>query len=238
MKKTSQALHLPTIHESPLMENPKTPSHTPAPRQDTPIPDSAPTTPEGYTAPPSAPRHPRTASLNKTSSPTSDEEALFSIERPDESPTLRPLRRRLCATHIDPRYLDRPIAKPAGPRPVPDAPQRLKRHRHSEPVMAVEVAGELMTTGGLMVERSQLTGPRPLAASASVRLQRLKDPFVTQVSRSVSGGSAWMGGVVKKDEEDGLGSDSSTPKASRSNKRRAVGRTGMLRTRWDEHRHG
>ena len=92
--------------------------------------------------------------------------------------------------------------------------------------MAAEVAGELTTTGRLGAERAQPTGPRPLAASASVRLRRLKDPFVTQVSRSVSGGPASVGRMVKKDEEDGFGSDSSTPRASRYNKRRAIEKEG------------
>lgn len=225
MDTMSQALQLPTIHELPSMEDPKTPARKPTPRQDTPIPDSTPDTPDGYAAPPNAPRLPRTAPLNKISSPASDDEALFSVEHPDESPSLRPLRRRLRATHIDPRYLDRPIARPMGPRPVPDAPQRLKRHRHSEPA-TVEVAGELTPRGGLMVERTQPTGPRPLAASASVRVRRLNDPFVTQVGRSASGGPAPVGGTVRMDEQDGFGSDSSTPRASSYNKRRAVGKDG------------
>lgn len=226
----SLASQLPTIHELPLMEDPKTPTAEdrktptwrPAPHQNTPSPDSTRSTSDGYMAPPNTPRVPRTGPLSRTSSPTSDDEALFSVERPDESPCLRPLRRRLRATHIDPRYLDRPIARPVGPRPVPDVPQRLKRRRHSEPA-AVEVADGLTPRDGLVTGRTQPIGPRPLAASASVRVRRLKDPFVTPGGRSASGGSTPLGGTGGIEDEDGFGSGYSTPRASRYNKRRAVG---------------
>ncbi|MBE3048395.1 hypothetical protein IMZ48_39005 [Candidatus Bathyarchaeota archaeon] len=208
--------HLNSISDLPTMEGPKTP-----PRkvftQDTPTPDN-----NEPKTPPKAPRMVRTAPVNTRARPDNDDdddEAIFSKERPGESPTLKKNRQLLEATHTDPRYLDRPIARPVGPRAAPDAPQRPKRHRHSDPAGgAVEQEGGL----GMLGESPPLAGPRPFAEGDGSRGLQLDDPFGTpRVSRRFSVSSSTRSGTGEED-----GSDSSTPKASRVNKRRALSKDG------------
>lgn len=194
------------------MESPKTPPRKTSAQQGMPTPDN-----DEPKTPPNAPRLIRTANANDSAAPD-DDEALFSKERPGESPTLKQTRRLLEATHIDPRYLDRPIARPLGPRPVPAAPQRSKRHRHSEPV-----AGALADEEGGQVlgERSPLVGPRPLLKSPSLRGHQLDDPFAVSRRFSISGSTRGSTGAEADD-----GSDCSTPRASRVNKKRALDENG------------
>ncbi|KAL2109861.1 hypothetical protein VUR80DRAFT_1907 [Thermomyces stellatus] len=202
------------------MEGPKTPTtETPA-RPDTPIPGN-----DEHKTPPQAPRLIRTGPLaNSQVPPPNDDDdddcdALFSREQPDESPTLKHNRRQLKATYIDPRYLDRPIARPMGPRPVPQAPQRPKRHRHSEPAGGTAVP-EQERDREKLGERA-LVGPRPLVKSPSVRGCQLDDPFGSPLATprfTVS-----IPARVGTDEE---GSDCSTPRVSRLNKKRALDKDG------------
>lgn len=200
------------------MEGPKTPPKKASARQGTPTPDN-----NEPKTPPGARRLIRTAPTSARA-PPDDVDAPFSRERPGESPTLKQNRRLLEATHTDLRYLDRPIARPAGPRPAPAAPQRPKRHRRSEPV-AGALAGE---EGGQMLgEKAPLVGPRPLVKSPSLRRHQLDDPFGAPLASRRFGRSGWTRGIAGV--EAGEESDSSTPKASKVNKRRTLGKTGMVR---------
>ena len=207
MNSTKPTTPLPTIPELPTMDDskttqtgyPTTPPRSTSARQDTPIPKT----------PTNAPCLLRTAPAKVQESPDDDEDdrdALFSKERLNESPTLRKNRLLLKATHTDPRYLDRPIMRPSGPRPVPQAPQRLKRHRHSEPV-TMAMGHE---AGGLS-EKAPLVGPRPLVENPSV----LDDPCVGLPASRRSSDSAPRRSVMEADDDN-----DTTPKASRLNKRR------------------
>lgn len=202
------------------MEEPQTPTReTPSSkRQDTPIADN-----DADKTPPKAPRLIRTGPIAKTQAPPLDEDddddALFSKERPNESPTLKHNRRKLEATHIDPRYLDRPIARPMGPRPAPEAPQRLKRQRHSEPAggVASTVQERDQRTSGARA----LVGPRPLVKSPRVGGRQINDPF--GISKASPRFTATIPMHTGTDKED---SDCPTPKASRLNKKRALSKEG------------
>ncbi|SPN99520.1 uncharacterized protein DNG_02372 [Cephalotrichum gorgonifer] len=228
-------------------EDSKTPTRAPAFQQDISTPSRAGSTRfqgDVHRSSPNAPRLLRTAAttlptpyrtLTPSNNDGSESELDASKEQPNELPSLYRLRRSLRAANIDERYMNRPLIRPKGPREAPPAPQRLKRHRNGEPGIESEVLAAgvghgqpVPAVGGRPMSamgraRAQPAGPRPLVLSPSMRrLYRPESPGLIPQPLRLTGALAPAQDTIVTDENDDSGSNSSTPKASRLNKRPAL----------------